>query len=109
MFNRIADIFDKKDDTGGEKGDELLQLQVSVESLRPSDKEGYITKKGLKFKTWKRRLFVLKGDRVWYFGGPADTAAKGFIQLTSKSQITIDEAQKKKKIYMLLIKSKGTK
>lgn len=109
MFGRIADIFDKKDDTGGEKEDESSQLQMSVESLRPADKEGYITKKGLKFKTWKRRLFVLKGDKAWYFGSPTDTSAKGFILLTPKTQITIDEAQKKKKIYMLLIKSKGAK
>lgn len=129
MFNKLigkVDAFDKKDGGGGgggsdgsggnngngngnsnndDKDDESTQLQVSVESLRPSDKEGYITKRGLRFKTWKRRLFVLKGNKIWYFEGPNDTVAKGFILLTPKTRVTIDEAQKSKKVNMLLIDS----
>lgn len=117
MFNKFKETIGKIDINKSDKGNEATSttttdatwLQVPAESLRPVDKEGYMTKKGLKFKTWKRRLFMLKGDKIWYFGSATDTEAKGCILLTSKTQINIDETQKKKKIYMLLISSKGSK
>ena len=100
---------DRNDDAGSDKEEESPQLQVTVESLRPADKEGYMTKKGLKFKTWKRRLFVLKDDKVWYFGGPSSSTAKGYILLTPETEVLENDTQKKKKAYMFQIKSKGPK
>jgi hypothetical protein len=38
-------------------------------------KEGYLTKKGKKFKGWKRRYFVLRGERLEYFESQEDAAA----------------------------------
>jgi hypothetical protein len=37
--------------------------------LSPADKEGFITKQGVKIKTWKRRWMVMKGNILYYFKG----------------------------------------
>ncbi|KAH3762165.1 hypothetical protein Pelo_5976 [Pelomyxa schiedti] len=76
------------------------QLQVSVASLQPADKDGWCTKQGGSIKTWKRRWFVLKEKRLWYFKGRSDTEAMGFIDLEPTSQVK-DESEKKKPMFSI--------
>lgn len=45
-------------------------------------KEGWLTKQGGRVKNWKRRWFVLKDNRLYYYKRPNDVNAQGFIPLT---------------------------
>lgn len=71
-------------------------LKVSVASLNPADKEGFLTKQGGSIKTWKRRWFVLKNKRLFYFKTRNDTEATGVIELETDSFVR-DEKDKKKR------------
>jgi len=71
-------------------------LRISVASLNPSDKEGYLTKQGGSIKTWKRRWFVLKGKKLVYFKTRNDLEATGVIELEPDSFVK-DEKDKKKR------------
>jgi len=86
----------------------LDELQVSVASLEPHDFEGYLTKQGGAIKTWKRRWFVLKGTKLWYFKGKTDLSAKGFIELEATTLVRDESANKKKKT-MFSIQARGLK
>jgi len=45
-------------------------------------KSGNLIKQGHKFKTWRKRWFVLKGDgHLLYYGSPEDATPAGTIQL----------------------------
>jgi hypothetical protein len=44
-----------------------MASKVSVAALHPADKEGFLTKQGGGYKSWKRRWFVLKGTNLYYF------------------------------------------
>jgi hypothetical protein len=68
-----------------------------VASLQPADKEGWCTKQGGSIKTWKKRWFVLKGNRLWYFKGKTDTEAKGYIDL-ERGTVVRDESKRRKNI-----------
>jgi len=68
---------------------------ISVESLSPSDKEGYLTKQGGSVKTWKKRWFVLKGNRLYYFKSRKDQDVTGIIELTKDSFVKKEEKKKK--------------
>lgn len=84
------------------------QLRVSVASLQPADKEGFCTKQGGSIKTWKKRWFVLKGNKLWYFKNKTDTEAKGFIELEAGT-IVRDESTHRKKKNMFSIQARGFK
>jgi len=84
------------------------ELQVSVASLEPHDKDGYLTKQGGAIKTWKKRWFVLKGPKLWYFKSKTDTCAKGFIELEATTLVRDESATKKKKT-MFSIQARGLK
>lgn len=71
-------------------------LRVSVASLNPADKEGFLTKQGGSIKTWKRRWFVLKGKKLYYFKTRNDLEATGVIELEQDSFVK-DEKDKKKR------------
>jgi len=71
-------------------------LRISVASLNPADKEGFLTKQGGSIKTWKRRWFVLKGKKVVYFKTRNDLEATGVIELEPDSFVR-DEKDKKKR------------
>jgi len=71
-------------------------LKISVASLNPADKEGFLTKQGGSIKTWKRRWFVLKGRKLVYFKTRNDTEATGIIELAEDSFVK-DEKDKKKR------------
>jgi len=87
----------------------LSELQVSVASLQPHDKEGFLTKQGGAIKTWKRRWFVLKGSKLWYFKSRSDTSAKGFIELEATTLVRDESANNKKKKTMFSIQARGLK
>jgi len=86
----------------------LAELQVSVASLEPHDKDGFLTKQGGAIKTWKKRWFVLKGPKLWYFKSKTDTCAKGFIELEATTLVR-DESTNKKKKTMFSIQARGLK
>jgi len=71
-------------------------LRVSVASLNNADKEGFLTKQGGSIRTWKRRWFVLKGMKIYYFKTRNDLEAKGIIELEPDSFVK-DEKDKKKR------------
>ncbi|ELP92688.1 PH domain containing protein, partial [Entamoeba invadens IP1] len=81
-------------------------LHVSVESLRPNLYEGWGKKQGGAVKTWKKRWFVLKENRLWYFASKTATSAKGFIELIPGTE-TKDVSENKK--FMFSINSRNLK
>lgn len=44
-----------------------------------SEKGGWLVKQGGEYKTWKKRWFVIKGDRISYFKGPRNLQSLGEI------------------------------
>jgi len=71
-------------------------IKISVQSLRPFDKDGNLTKQGGSVKSWKKRYFVLKDDCLYYFKSPKDQALTGVVELEPGS-VVCEEAQKKKR------------
>lgn len=82
------------------------ELHVSVKQLQPALFEGWGKKQGGSVKTWKKRWFVLKPDRLWYFASRTATDAKGYIELPPGTEIK-DVSQPKK--MMFSINSRNTK
>jgi len=72
-------------------------VQVPEDTKQTAEKVGYLTKRGAKWKNWKRRYFVLKDNFLYYFVDPKDVIPKGVILLKS---VTIENAEKitKKKL-----------
>ncbi|KAL7720238.1 PH domain-containing protein [Entamoeba marina] len=64
-----------------------VDLNVSVQSLQPSIFEAWAKKQGGSVKSWKRRWFVLKSDKLWYFKGKTSNAAQGYIELTPQTSV----------------------
>ena len=54
---------------------------ITPQSLRPALKEGFLTKQGEIFKTWKRRWFVLKGKSLYYFVSTSVSTSRLIIRL----------------------------
>jgi len=71
-------------------------LKMSVASLNPADKEGFLTKQGGSIKTWRRRWFVLKEKKLVYFKTRNDLEATGVIELEPDSFVK-DERDKKRR------------
>ncbi|ELP88153.1 hypothetical protein EIN_223660 [Entamoeba invadens IP1] len=80
---------------------------VSVQSLQPSQFSGWGTKQGGKWKTWKRRFFVLKDRKLWYFEAPDSLSAKGWIDLPPGTDVK-DESDRPKRL-AFSINSRGVK
>ncbi|GAM24802.1 hypothetical protein SAMD00019534_079770 [Acytostelium subglobosum LB1] len=75
-------------------------LLVSVAKLAPSDREGWLTKQGGAIKTWKKRWFVLKGKKLYYFKSKTDDEATGLIEFEPDSYVKEDRDKEKKKRFM---------
>ncbi|KAL7715229.1 PH domain-containing protein [Entamoeba marina] len=75
----------------------MSELKVGVTSLRPSDFECWGKKCGGSIKSWKRRFFILKDHRLWYFTSQKDNSAKGYIEVPVGTNITDVSGQKKAK------------
>lgn len=78
-------------------------LKVSVASLNPPDKEGFLTKQGGSIKTWKRRWFVLKGKHLYYFKTRSDLEATGVILLEPDSFVKEERDKDKKRRSMFSV------
>lgn len=70
--------------------------KISVASLNPADFEGFMTKCGGGTKTWHKRWFVLKGNKLYYFKGKKDTEITGMVVLTPDSFVRKEPSYKKK-------------
>eukprot|EP01114_Cavostelium_apophysatum_P019654 TRINITY_DN6398_c0_g2_i1.p2 TRINITY_DN6398_c0_g2~~TRINITY_DN6398_c0_g2_i1.p2 ORF type:complete len:465 (-),score=135.25 TRINITY_DN6398_c0_g2_i1:2613-4007(-) len=66
-------------------------INVPEQTKRTADKAGYMIKQGGKWKTWKRRYFILKDNFLYYFADPKDAIPKGVILLNA---VQIDDAEK---------------
>jgi len=67
---------------------------VSVQQLGTGDMEGFMTKCGGSVKNWKRRWFILKGNRLYYFKDKKDKKATGVISLSRESFAKEDNQKK---------------
>ncbi|KAN0045061.1 hypothetical protein ACTA71_006589 [Dictyostelium dimigraforme] len=79
------------------------ELKVSVAQLAPSDREGWLTKQGGSIRTWRRRWFVLKGKKLFYFKSKSDIEATGLIELEQNSFVKEEKDKDKKKKYMFTV------
>lgn len=55
---------------------------------------GFLTKKGAKFKTWKRRYFVLQDNCLSYFVSEQETVPIGVLFLSESTRLGVDERDK---------------
>jgi len=65
----------------------MLARALTVESLRPHDISGFLTKETGKFKSWKTRYFVLKGQELFYYLTVLDEIPKKKINLSEGTKI----------------------
>ncbi len=72
------------------------QLDVSGKVF----KVGWMFKEGSTIRNWKRRFFVLYGDRIEYFKGPHADKPKGSIELQT---CTISPVQKRHKVLLFIV------
>eukprot|EP01125_Pyxidicula_operculata_P012216 TRINITY_DN3_c1_g1_i1.p1 TRINITY_DN3_c1_g1~~TRINITY_DN3_c1_g1_i1.p1 ORF type:complete len:454 (-),score=121.73 TRINITY_DN3_c1_g1_i1:418-1779(-) len=82
--------------------------KISVQSLTPPDNEGWMTKQGGSWKSWKRRWFILKGTSLYYFKTKTDDNVTGIIELTNQSFVRKDDSKKTKKYTIQVATSKTT-
>ncbi|KAL7712742.1 PH domain-containing protein [Entamoeba marina] len=73
---------------------EMSVLKTSALSLQPSEFECWGKKCGGRIKSWKRRFFLLKNGKLWYYANPKAGVAKGFILLSVGTPV-IDVSGKK--------------
>ena len=64
-------------------------VPVNAASLKP-DKAGTLRKEGGKFRTWKKRYFILSGNGLFYFENENSTAQKGVLVLNNGSEVSDD-------------------
>jgi len=72
-----------------------MATKISVASLQPADRDGWMTKQGGSVKTWKKRWFVLKGTQLFYFKNKKDTDLTGVIELTRESFVKREDKKRK--------------
>lgn len=58
-------------------------------------KEGYLTKEGGSFKSWKKRWFVLRDGALSYYKQKGDFEPLGTISLTTAGRIQVNSTKKK--------------
>eukprot|EP01103_Thecamoeba_quadrilineata_P009919 TRINITY_DN202_c0_g1_i1.p1 TRINITY_DN202_c0_g1~~TRINITY_DN202_c0_g1_i1.p1 ORF type:complete len:469 (-),score=84.70 TRINITY_DN202_c0_g1_i1:80-1486(-) len=81
-----------------------LPANISVASLSPVEKDGFLTKQGGSIRTWKRRWFVLKDAKLYYFKTAKDTEVTGIIPLETKSVIKEEPFEMRKKKHTFSVK-----
>ncbi|KYQ89736.1 pleckstrin (PH) domain-containing protein [Tieghemostelium lacteum] len=79
------------------------ELRVSVAQLAPPDRDGWLTKQGGSIRTWRKRWFVLKGKKLYYFKTKTDVEATGIIELEENSFVKTETDKDKKKKFMFSV------
>jgi len=74
-------------------------MKVSVASLGQADFEGFMTKVGGGTKTWHKRWFVLKNNRMYYFKTKKDEDYTGVIELEKDSFVRKEPKKKSKNMF----------
>ncbi|EAL47980.2 hypothetical protein EHI8A_078120 [Entamoeba histolytica HM-1:IMSS-B] len=89
----------------------MNELNVCVAQLQPSEFQCWGEKVGGSIRTWKKRYFVLKDRRIWYFSSCKDKAAKGYIDVPVGTEVNDVSGAKiaKHKPFAMTINSKGPK
>jgi len=64
-------------------------------SFSKPEKQGWLTKQGGRVKNWKRRWFVLKDNRMYYYKSPKDGNPLGFIPLERCAMRIVENSNKK--------------
>lgn len=62
-------------------------------------KEGFLTKEGGSFKSWKKRWFILKDGVLSYYKGKGDTEPLGTISLSTAGRIQVNSSKKKANVF----------
>lgn len=71
--------------------------KVTVASLGTPDHDGSMTKQGGSWKSWKKRWFILKGRKLYYFKAKTDLDATGVIELHGNTIIQREGSYRGKK------------
>ncbi len=86
-------VFTTAQEEEEEEEDEIKKTSSSISSSKGSnmnrietEKMGWLIKKGGFVKNWKRRWFVLRLNKLSYFGKPGDPSPLGIIDLSVSSQ-----------------------
>ncbi len=66
-----------------------------AQSLSKTYKKGWMVKEGQMQKSWKKRWFVLQGQELSYFDDQAELKQKGFVRLSSDTQVLPMQRPKK--------------
>lgn len=77
------------------KGKDASSL-AAPDMMSVARKYGMLTKRGGRIKTWKRRVFVLVGNRILYYKTPTDVVPLGAIEIGANVCGRADDLVKKK-------------
>jgi len=81
-------------------------IKVPVSSLAGFAKDGHLTKQGGSIKSWKRRYFVVKDAKIYYYKTPKDQTLTGRIDLEPSSFVKEDNTGgKSKKPFQFSVKT----
>lgn len=80
-----------------------------MSSLQNAEYEGWITKQGGSWKSWKRRWLVLSGNSLFYFKTRKDQDITGVITLNPQSSIRRDDKNKKSKYCFAVVNADEAK
>jgi len=71
-------------------------ISVPEDTKKFANKSGTLTKRGGKWKSWKKRYFVLKDNFLYYFSEPKDSVPKGVVLLDGARTENAEKQTKKK-------------
>ncbi|KAI1712740.1 sec7 domain-containing protein [Ditylenchus destructor] len=70
------------------------EAEVDVAMFFQSEKQGFLSKQGAKYKAWNRRWFVLSNKCLYYFELPTDKEPRGIIPLENVRVRSVDDKTK---------------
>jgi len=83
-------------------------INVPEQTKETAQKVGFLTKRGAKWKNWKRRYFVLKDNFLYYFAEPKDAVPKGVMFLEAASVANAEQISKKPNCFSVTPKKSFT-